>query len=252
MVKFAMVIMVLMFVATAAFSQQSTRAQLDSCNVRLGDAQTTIRRLETENRRLNEQASSGSTEAARAISDANAERERAVRENQNLRTRVSELEGQNRELTAYRTQAEIQLQNLQTVVAENNRLATENMNLRNQAGATGSAVPTPAPQRFLYPMSGVLTNKSVQNVNGTNVIVSDFVFTNNGSRRVTSFDAMLRFYWQGNRIYEIQLNNVRNPAGAVGRGGTINHRAGLPIIDQNLVNATVESIDLVVEITNIQ
>jgi hypothetical protein len=94
-----------------------------------------------------------------------------------------------------------------------------------------------------------LTNKRVEN----NVIIADLVFTNNGSKRVTSFDSVLKFYIQGRKIYEISLPGVRNPAGSdFGRNESINFRAGLPVTDQNLVNAPVESIDLIVEVTKVQ
>ena len=246
MKNFAMVFVVLML-AGAAFGQASRQAQLDSCNVRLGDAQLNNRRLTDDNRRLTEEAETCRRNREQAISAANSERDRATAENQNLRNRNTELEAQNRELTAYRTQAEIKLQTLETLVAQNTQLATDNMNLRNQIAAASNAVPAAAPHRFLYPISGVMTGKRVEN----NVIISDFVFTNHGSRRVTEFDAMARFYWQGNKIYEIQLPTIRSQAG-FSRGETLNFRAGLPVIDQNLVNAAVESIDMVVEITNVR
>jgi len=249
MKKFAMGLVVLAL-AGAAFGQASRSAQLDSCNVRLGDATTRVRQLESDNRRLSEEAETCRRNREQAVNAANSERDRATTESQNLRNRNTELEARNRELTANVAQLEANAGVLQSLAAEKDRLATENMNLRNQLAAQPTvAIAAPQPERFRYPISGVLNNKRVEN----NVIIADLVFTNNGSRRITSFDSVLRFYFQGNKIYEIQLPNVRNPVGAAfGRNESINFRAGLPITDQNLVNAPVDSIDLLVEVTNIQ
>jgi hypothetical protein len=123
------------------------------------------------------------------------------------------------------------------------------MNLKNQLAAQSNVVPAPAAERFLYPISGILTNKSVNN----NVIIADFVFTNVGSKTITSFDSVLKFYHKGRKIYEIALPGVKNPTGAAfGRNESINFRAGLPVTDQNLVNASVDELDLIVEVTKVQ
>jgi hypothetical protein len=249
MKNFAAVFVILMLAATAAFSQASTKAQLDSCNARLGDAQMNIRKLNDDIKKFKEEAESCKRNREQAVNAANSERDRATKENENLKKRNAELEAKNKELTESAARSGADANFLQTLAADKDRLATENMNLKNQLAAQSNVVPAPvAPvERFLYPISGVLNNKKVEG----NVIIADFVFTNNGSRRVTSFDAVAKFYWKGNKIYEIPLPTIRNQAG-FGRGESINFRAGLPVTDQNLVNASLNDIDLVLEVTKVE
>lgn len=243
MKKLVLGIVVLMLASTAAFSQGSTKNQLDSCLVRFNNLEARYRTLNDENKKLKTENAALKSEKDKNATAANAEKDKLAKENASLKTKVTELEKKNTELSGSSG-------TLQTLATENNRLATENMNLKNQLAAQSNAVPAAAADKYSYPISGVLTNKSV---NG-NVIVADLVFTNNGSKTITSFDCMLKFYYQGNKIYEISLPGVKNQAGgtAFGRQESINFRAGLPVTDQNLVNAGVDMVDMIVEVTKVQ
>jgi hypothetical protein len=102
----------------------------------------------------------------------------------------------------------------------------------------------------IYPISGVLVNKKVE---GT-MIVADLYFTNNGSKPVSSFECVLKFYSKGDKIYEIKLSDVKNHSGfPFGENETIPFRAALPIMtDNNLANAPVDALILLVEVTKIR
>ncbi|MCL1947665.1 MAG: hypothetical protein FWF51_11055 [Chitinivibrionia bacterium] len=231
MKTFAFGTIILAIAASMAFGQGSTKNQLDSCNVRLGDAQTSIRNLNNEVKSLKEEVAKSRNVAT--------ERDRAV-------AKVSELEKKNKEMSDNVALIQSKAANLETLAAENTRLATENMELRNRAT---TAVAAPMPSGFSYPISGVVENKSVQG----NVIAVDFLFVNNGSRMISNFDCVLKFYYQEREIYKITLPNVRNQASSspIGRNESIRFRAGLPVTDQNLVNVPVAQLDLIVEVTKI-
>lgn len=238
-------ILIAVVVAATVFGQ-STKQQLDDCIARVGDEQMINRKLKDEAKRVSDENTALKKEKDAAV----AEKDRAVKQSDDLKAKNADLEKKNKELTQNVAEYNANAGTLQMLANENNRLATENQNLKNQLAVTPVAVAAPAPvEKFLYPVSGVLNNKSISN----NVIVADFIFVNNGSRTINSFDCILKFYVKERKIYEIALPNVRNMAGAAtGRNESINFRAGLPITDQNLVNAPAESIDLIVEVTKIQ
>jgi len=241
MKKIVMGIVVLMLASTAAFSQGSTKNQLDSCLVRFNDCQTANRKFTDENKNLKTENATLKSEKDKAVKDADA----LKKENESLKTKVTDLEKKNKECSDNLARAGACANTLEAVAAEKDRLATENVNLRNQL----ASVPAAPADKYSYPISGILTGKRVDN----NIIIADFVFTNNGSKTIASFDSVLKFYHQGKKIYEIALPNVRNASGAaIGRGESINFRAGLPVTDQNLVNAGIETIDLIVEVTKVQ
>jgi|GEM_PF-2369043 len=241
---------VIVMILTATAFAQNTRQQLDDCIARVNDEQIISRKLKEEAKKANDENVSLRRERDAAVRD----RDQAAKQAEDLRTRNADLDRRNRELSSSMERAAANADNLQLIVNEKDRLATENMQLNNRIAELNNRIAaTPAPaapvETFLYPVSGVLTAKEVQN----NVIVADFIFSNNGSRTISSFDSILKFYVQGRKIYEIKLPNVRNQTGAAfSRNETIRFRAGLPITDQNLVNAPVGAIDLVVEVTRIQ
>jgi len=238
-------IVIAVIAATTVFG--GCKEDLDNAIARINDEQMISKNLKEEAKKAKEENVSLKKERDAAVKD----KEQAVKQAEDLKAKHAELERKHKELAANAAQYDANSGVLQTLANENNRLATENANLKNQIASMSAAVVVPvAPaEKFLYPISGVLTSKSVS----SNVIVADFVFSNNGSRTISTFDSVLKFYVQGRKIYEITLPNVKNPTGsAFGRDETIRFRAGLPITDQNLVNAPVEAIDLVVEVTKIQ
>jgi hypothetical protein len=226
------------------------KEDLDNAIAAKNDGDMMIAKLKEEHKKVSAENKTLTAEKEKTVKAANAEKDKAVAESEKLKTKNAELEKKNKELTENSAQFEANAGTLQTLAAENNRLATENMNFKNQlAAAPAVTVPVPPADKFSYPISGILQNKSVSG----NVVVADFVFVNNGSKKVTLFDSELKFYYKEKLIYKISLPNVKNPAGsAFGRNESINFRAGLPITDQNLVNASVESIDLIVEVTKVQ
>ena len=234
MKSFAFGTMILAVAAATAFGQGSVKNQLDSCNVRLGDAQNTIRQLNADIKSLRDE-----TAKSKSVGT---EKDKAVAETEKLKTKVAELEKKNKELSDNMTLIQSKSANLEILANENTRLATENMELKNK-----TAVAISAPEKFHYPISGTLESKTVSG----NVIAADFLFVNNGAKTISTFDCVLKFYYQERKIYEITLPGVKNQAGGapIGRNESIRFRAGLPVIDQNLVNARVEQIDLIVEVT---
>ncbi|MDR0304896.1 MAG: hypothetical protein LBH98_09075 [Chitinispirillales bacterium] len=233
---------------TAATVYGGCKEDLDNAIARANDEQMINRNLKEEMKKIKDENAAIKKEKDAAVK----EKDQAVKQSDDLKIKNADLEKKNKALSENSALYETSAGSLQTLANENSRLATENMNLKNQIAAMPAAVPAPAPaaEKFLYPISGILNNKSVSE---NKFIIADLVFSNNGSKTVSAFDCMLKFYVQGRKIYEIALPNVKNPTNsAFGRNESINFRAGLPITDQNLVNAPVESIDLVVEVTKIQ
>ena len=96
------------------------------------------------------------------------------------------------------------------------------------------------------PISGTLARKIDD---GSSVIV-DFIFTNNGTKTIKAFDCVLKFYVQEEMIYEIKLGGVKNHSGApTATDESFFFRASLPVTNQGLVNASIEQINLVVDVT---
>jgi regulator of replication initiation timing len=245
-------ILVALIMATAF--GQGQREQLVSCMEREGDLRMQNRALEQDIQRLRtdlEAANRRGGGPGQAANSAEIERDRARMDADRQRARADSLERRVNELAPVAAQAEVQAENLKTMVAENARLVAENAGLRQGAAAPATiAVPT-----FVYPICGTITAIQVINHQGVQVIQTDFSLTNMGSRTISAFDGKAKFYSQGNLIFETPLQNVRQAGGApIARNGNFPFRIGIPITvqSQQLPSLRPEMIDLVIEVTRVQ
>jgi len=222
--------------ATTAFGQNA-RQLLDQCAAERGD-------LQMQNRQLNQdlEAARRNTHAANAVE---VERDRARHEAQTQRNRADSLQARVNELTPLANQAQICQENLATLLAAGG----------GQAATATAAIPATAmASTFRYPLGATVTAMSVQTHNNAQVIVTDFSFTNMGSRTITAVDVIVRFFFQENLIFETPIPNVRQSGNAaVARNGSFAFRSGMAITaqTQQLLNMRPEQIDLVVEVTRI-
>lgn len=242
--KISVIGIIVLLLAATAFGQNQ-RQVVEGLQSQIGDLRMENNRLKQDNQNLTRDL-----EAARRAAQTTSPAELELERNRAQRAtgRADSLQRRVDELSPKAAQGEVCAENLRTLLAQ-----------QSAAPATPAPVVAAPVAVFRYPVGGMLTGMNRQMVNNADVLVSDFSFTNLGSRTITAFDATIKFYFQERLIFEMPFANVRQ-AGAGGanvaipRGGNFAFRAGIPVSPQSqqLIGLRPEQIDLVIEITRAQ